>query len=235
MKNTIKTIAAVAIIFVSGSLFAQEGNEIKLENEFDTASYMMGLYVGSTFKDIPAGDKIDLKLVQEGLGDSFDETPLFSMEEVQAFMAAFMSKQQAMANEESKKTGLKEETEFLAANKEKEGVIETESGLQYKVLREGTGISPLATDEVEVHYTGRLLDGTVFDSSVERGESISFKLNQVIAGWTEGVQLMKEGSKYEFYIPHNLAYGERGAGGVIAPYSTLIFEVELIKVNKDEQ
>lgn len=119
---------------------------------------------------------------------------------------------------------------FLEANAGKEGVKTTPSGLQYKVLTPGTGRSPKATDTVEVHYRGTLLDGKEFDSSYKRRESIEFPLNQVIKGWTEGVQLMQEGAKYEFYIPSEMAYGARGAGGDIGPNETLIFEVELIKV-----
>ena len=119
---------------------------------------------------------------------------------------------------------------FLEDNAKKEGVVVTASGLQYKILTPGTGRSPKATDTVEVHYEGTLIDGTVFDSSYRRKESIEFPLNQVIAGWTEGVQLMQEGAKYRFYIPSRLAYGSRGAGGVIGPNQALIFDVELIKV-----
>jgi FKBP-type peptidyl-prolyl cis-trans isomerase len=121
---------------------------------------------------------------------------------------------------------------FLAENKTKEGVVETASGLQYKVLKAGDGPKPKATDNVKVHYTGKLLDGKVFDSSVERGEPASFALNQVIPGWTEGVQLMSKGAKYEFWIPSELAYGDRGAGGTITPGSTLMFEVELLDIGK---
>jgi FKBP-type peptidyl-prolyl cis-trans isomerase len=119
---------------------------------------------------------------------------------------------------------------FLEDNAKKAGVKTTSSGLQYKVITEGTGQKPQATETVTVHYRGTLIDGTEFDSSYKRGEPISFGLNRVIAGWTEGLQLMPTGSKYEFYIPYNLAYGERGAGGVIPPYATLIFEVELLGV-----
>ena len=119
---------------------------------------------------------------------------------------------------------------FLRENASKEGVHVTPSGLQYKVLADGTGRSPKATDTVKVQYRGTLLDGTEFDSSYKRNQPIEFALNQVIPGWTEGVQLMAEGAKYEFYIPSNLAYGRRGAGGVIGPDETLIFEVELLKV-----
>jgi FKBP-type peptidyl-prolyl cis-trans isomerase FkpA/FKBP-type peptidyl-prolyl cis-trans isomerase FklB len=119
---------------------------------------------------------------------------------------------------------------FLAENAKKPGVVTTTSGLQYKVLREGEGAKPSKQGEVEVHYKGTLIDGTVFDSSYERGESISFLLNQVIPGWSEGVQLMSQGAKYEFYIPPDLAYGAKGVPGVIPPNATLIFEVELLKV-----
>ena len=123
------------------------------------------------------------------------------------------------------------ENSFLEENATKEGVSVTDSGLQYKVLLEGTGKSPAATDRVTVHYEGTLTDGTVFDSSYDRGQPIDFGLNQVIRGWTEGVQLMKEGAKYKFFIPSELAYGPRGAGGVIGPNEDLIFTVELIRVN----
>ena len=121
--------------------------------------------------------------------------------------------------------------EFLALNAEKEGVVVLDSGLQYKVLQEGSGAQPSATDSVTVHYRGTLIDGTEFDSSYARGQPATFPLNRVIAGWTEGVQLMKEGAKYEFTIPSDLAYGENGAGALIGPNATLIFEVELQAIN----
>lgn len=127
-------------------------------------------------------------------------------------------------------TSLEKGQQFLQENAKKDGVKTTASGLQYEVLTEGSGKTPKATDTVLVHYKGTLLNGTEFDSSYKRGEPIEFPLNQVIRGWTEGVQLMKEGSKYRFYIPSNLAYGPRGAGGVIGPDETLIFDVELLKV-----
>lgn len=120
--------------------------------------------------------------------------------------------------------------QFLAENAKKPGVKSTASGLQYKVLTEGQGQKPTATDTVEVHYRGTLIDGQEFDSSYKRGESISFPLNRVIRGWTEGLQLMPVGAKYELYIPYELAYGEQGAGGVIPPYATLIFQVELLGI-----
>lgn len=123
------------------------------------------------------------------------------------------------------------DTDYLESNKGKEGVHVTSSGLQYKILREGKGRKPGQNDTVEVHYKGTLIDGTIFDSSYKRGQSISFPLNRVIAGWTEGLQLMKEGAKYELVIPARLGYGSRGAGNVIPPNATLVFEVELLKVH----
>ena len=125
--------------------------------------------------------------------------------------------------------------EFLAENAKNDSVKVTKSGLQYMVLKEGNGVKPDSTDQVTVHYTGRLIDGKVFDSSVERGEPATFALNQVIPGWTEGLQLMSEGSKYRLFIPSERAYGEKGAGSDILPNSTLIFDVELIKVEKNAQ
>ena len=126
---------------------------------------------------------------------------------------------------------LKAGVDFLAANKQKPGITELASGLQYEVITEGTGAKPTAFNTVTCHYHGTLIDGTIFDSSVQRGKPASFPLNQVIKGWTEGVQLMPTGSKWRFFIPPNLGYGERGAGGVIGPNSTLIFEVELLGIN----
>jgi FKBP-type peptidyl-prolyl cis-trans isomerase len=153
------------------------------------------------------------------------------MTALQTFQTTMMERQQAKAEREASENITAGEA-FLAENASKEGVMVTESGLQYKVITEGSGPKPQATDQVTVHYRGTLLDGTEFDSSYSRGEPATFGLNQVIPGWTEGVQLMNVGSKYEFYIPANLAYGERGAGASIGPNSTLIFEVELISIGE---
>jgi FKBP-type peptidyl-prolyl cis-trans isomerase FklB len=133
-------------------------------------------------------------------------------------------------NEELTTLAKKEGENFLKGNAQKEGVVTLPSGLQYQVLRKGDGKKPAATDQVECHYEGTLIDGTKFDSSYDRGQTATFGLNQVIAGWTEGLQLMQEGAKYRFFIPYNLGYGEQGAGKTIPPYATLIFDVELIAV-----
>ena len=146
--------------------------------------------------------------------------------EAQVMLSEYFQKKEKEQAEENIAKG----KAYLEENGKREGVITTKSGLQYEVLTEGTGKSPKATDKVRCHYEGRLTDGTVFDSSYQRGEPADFGLNQVIAGWTEGVQLMKEGAKYRFHIPYLLGYGERGAGASIPPYATLVFDVELIKV-----
>ena len=151
-----------------------------------------------------------------------------SPEEAQKLIQDYLNDLQQKAEEAAKAAG----TAFLKENKQNPNVKETSTGLQYVVEKEGTGAQPTAEDEVTVHYTGRLLDGTVFDSSVNRGEPATFPLNRVIPGWTEGVQLMKEGAKYTFFIPSDLAYGPQGIPGAIPPHSTLIFDVELIKVVK---
>ena len=155
-----------------------------------------------------------------------DKETAFTSREAQVMLQEFFQKKQ---KEEAEKF-IAEGKAYLDENAKKEGVTVTKSGLQYEVLQEGTGKSPKATDTVRCHYEGRLLDGTVFDSSYKRGEPADFGLNQVIPGWTEGVQLMKEGAKYRFTIPYLLAYGEQGAGASIPPFSTLVFDVELIKV-----
>ena len=154
------------------------------------------------------------------------QTRVFSIFTVILIVFTMLSMANATTPEENKAAGLA----FLAENAKKVNIITTASGLQYEVLKEGTGASPKATDNVTVHYRGTTLDGDEFDSSYNRGAPATFPLNRVIAGWTEGLQLMKEGAKYRFYIPSELAYGSRGAGRSIGPYATLIFDVELIKV-----
>ncbi len=195
-------------------------------NEKEKASYALGLSIASNLAGQSLGD-IDTQKFMDGLNDFLQGNPFrIDVNEINQVISDYQAKQSKSEN-----AGILEEGEkFLAENTKKEGVVTTPSGLQYEVLKEGTGASPKATDQVTVHYVGSLLDGTKFDSSVDRGEPATFGLNQVIPGWTEGVQLMKEGGKYRFYIPYNLAYGERGAPPSIPGYATLVFDVELLGV-----
>ena len=178
---------------------------------------------GMGVKDLDADAFMDAVKVVYGGGE-----PAITIEEAQKLINEFLQELQTKAEAAARAEG----ENFMAENGKKQNVQTTPSGLQYVVEKEGTGAQPTAEDEVTVHYTGKLLNGQVFDSSVNRGEPATFPLNRVIPGWTEGVQLMKEGAKYTFFIPSDLAYGAQGVPGAIPPHSTLIFEVELIKVNK---
>ncbi len=194
----------------------------------DKLSYAWGLAMGKQLQAMGVKE-INSEEFKDGVKVAFvGGEPKMPVEEAQKLINDYLQdlekKAEAMAREEGEK--------FLAENGKKENVRSTASGLQYVVEKEGDGAQPSASDEVTVHYTGKLLNGTVFDSSVNRGEPATFPLNRVIPGWTEGVQLMKEGAKYTFFIPSDLAYGAGGVPNVIPPHSTLIFEVELIKVNK---
>ena len=208
--------------------------ELKKPKEADTsnvhqkASYGLGVIIGGNLKN-QGGDSLDMQSLTIALIDTYNGKPL-KMDHDKSSMVVQEYMQQAM---ERKAAKLREESKaFLENNKKQEGVKVTASGLQYKVVTPGTGKIPVAEDNVTVHYTGKLLDGTVFDSSVG-GEPASFGVNQVIPGWTEALQLMHEGDKWLLYIPSELAYGEQGAGsGQIPPNATLIFEVELLKINK---
>lgn len=206
---------------------------VVLANNNDSLNYMLGMIFGRELNNTYITINYDVFL--QGVKDiSMGKDTLIKkedfnrlMNQLQATMMAKDNEKKAIEATKAKEQGIK----FLEENKLKPGVVTLPSGLQYKVLKEGTGASPLATDKVKVHYHGVLTNGTVFDSSVERGEPISFALNQVIPGWTEGVQLMKEGAVYELYIPANLAYGSNPVGSIPAE-STLIFTVELIQIEK---
>ena len=189
-------------------------------------SYALGLGIGQQLKNMGIKDFSVQDFTQSICDVLSDAEPAISHREAQTLLNEYFDKQ---AREQAQ-GAIAEGKAFLEANAKKEGVTTTKSGLQYQVLTEGTGRSPKATDKVRCHYEGTLINGTIFDSSYKRGEPADFPLDGVIPGWTEGVQLMKEGAKYRFFIPYLLGYGERGAGSSIPPYSTLIFDVELIKV-----
>lgn len=221
----------VCAMFLAGIVYAEE---MVLNTQKDKISYSIGLDAGKNLKkqEIDINPEVLAKGLKDGLSGA---KPLMTDQEVQETMTSFrnelMSKQQdkiKMLAEKNKKEG----EAFLSENKKKEGIKTTKSGLQYKVIKEGTGKTPKADDTVTVNYKGTLIDGTEFDSSYKRGEAATFPVNGVIAGWTEALQLMKEGSKWQLFIPSNLAYGERGAGGVIGPFAVLIFEIELVSVTE---
>jgi FKBP-type peptidyl-prolyl cis-trans isomerase FklB len=223
----ILNVAAVSLL----TCFAQAQTTMELKDLKQRASYAIGTDIAANMKR--QGLDLDPKALAAGLTDGFDGKMKLTAAELKQVMEEFRAQMMAAKDSKSKadsEKNLKDGEAYLAANGKKEGVKTTASGLQYKSLKAGKGRSPKATDTVKVHYHGTLIDGTVFDSSVERGEPISFPLNGVIAGWTEGVQLMKEGDKFQFTIPSKLAYGEQGAGGKIGPNATLIFDVELITV-----
>ena len=199
----------------------------------DKLSYALGLGIGTQLAQLGA-QHLNLDDFKQAVSDMIDgKEPQISHEEARKLVNDFFQKQEEREMERRREAGkaAKEAGEkYLEENRKSPKVIETPSGLQYEVLQEATGRNPAATDTVRVHYEGRLIDGTIFDSSIQRGEPISFPLNGVIAGWTEGLQLMSEGAKYRLHIPYNLAYGEAGAGASIPPYAALIFDVELIAV-----
>ena len=192
----------------------------------DKISYALGLGIGQQLKSMNI-ENFNVQDFTQSICDVLTGAePAISHREAQTLLNEYFDRQARKQAEGA----IAEGKVYLEANAKKEGVTVTKSGLQYQVLREGTGRSPKATDKVRCHYEGTLIDGTVFDSSYRRGEPADFPLDGVIPGWTEGVQLMKEGAKYRFFIPYLLGYGERGAGSSIPPYSTLIFDVELVKV-----
>ena len=193
----------------------------------------MGLGIGRQLSDMGA-KSLSIDDFAQAIKDVIaGKEPQIGDQEAQTIVQEFFQEQekkQRAAAAEKFKDAKENGEKYLADNAKKEGVVTLPSGLQYQILKEGNGRKPKATDQVKCHYEGMLVDGTLFDSSIQRGEPATFPLNQVIAGWTEGLQLMQEGAKYRFFIPYSLGYGERGAGQQIPPFSTLIFDVELIEV-----
>ncbi|MFQ5651515.1 MAG: FKBP-type peptidyl-prolyl cis-trans isomerase [bacterium] len=214
MKNFSPLLMIAAFFTLQACTSQNQAEKTELDTSSEKLSYALGQEFGANMKQLETG--IDLPALIQGIRDTLNGRPaLLTDQEVEAILHEF------------RKT---DDERFLEENKEKEGVLTTASGLQYKVLKEGAGPKPKATDRVTVHYRGTLIDGREFDSSYKRGEPATFPLNRVIPGWTEGLQLMNVGSKYEFYIPSRLAYRDRGAGGLIGPGATLIFQVELLKI-----
>jgi len=231
-----RKIMAVSMVLIFGLIACgkKELSKSDLETQMDKVSYVMGHNIVNNFKD----QKIDIQMDAfiQGIKDGLKEdVNIFSIKEVQEIMTEYqnqMRDKMEIDRKDVSKINLNESKAFLAENKEKEGIVTLESGLQYRVLKEGTGPFPKATDKVKTHYVGTLIDGTEFDSSVKRGEPITFSVTGVIPGWTEALQLMKVGSKWNLFIPPELAYGENGAGNLIGSNAALIFEVELISIEK---
>ena len=221
-----KLLLILLSLFLLGTTFTLKSQNMTQEEK---NSYALGANMGESIKT--SGLEVTFDAFKEGFLDALKGENKFSMEEMQACFEDIqrqMTAKQSAENEIEKEKG----RQFLAENKKREGLYETPSGLQYEVIVMGTGAKPAATDQVKVHYHGTTIDGQVFDSSVRRGEPIVFGLNQVIRGWTEGLQLMPIGSKFKFYIPNDLAYGDQSPSGMIKAGAALIFEVELLDIPK---
>lgn len=230
LRHSLLAITTLAFLGASSLAFSKD----TLETDRDKVSYLVGMQIGGSLQQIK--DEIDLPTVFQAIETNLKGgTLLLSEEEAAEVQKAFAERLQSKHAAEQQAAAKKNKDEgeaFLAGNKGKKGVQTTASGLQYQVVSAGKGAKPAATDRVKVHYTGTLLDGTKFDSSVDRGQPAEFALNQVIPGWTEGLQLMPVGSKYTFWIPSDLAYGDRGTPGPIGPNATLKFDVELLEIVK---
>ena len=239
----VKIFSAVITIAMLTSCNSQGVTKKSLDNEVDSVSYAIGLDIVSNLKR--GFDEVDQDLLIQGIRNGIDSTNLLiDYDKVANIVRTYMTKKQVEQRKKQQEDALKKAEEefsevktagekFLEENKTKDGVKITDSGLQYVVIKEGTGAKPVATNKVKVHYHGTLTDGTVFDSSVDRDKPQEFFANQVIKGWTEGLQLMPVGSKYKFFIPQELAYGAfPRQGGKIRPFDTLVFEVELLEIVK---
>ncbi len=232
MKSYLVSGLACGLVIAAAS--AVEKSELTTPKQ--RTSYSLGANIGGNLKRQVADLDLDSKMLAAGVADALAGKSALSETEIEEALGAFQKEMQDKAQARQKAEGeanARKGEAFLAANAKKDGVKTTASGLQYKVLKTGTGKSPKATDIVKVHYHGTLIDGTVFDSSVQRGEPVSFPVEGVIPGWVEALQLMKEGDKWQLVIPAKLAYGEQGAGGPIGPNSTLIFEVELLTIESN--
>lgn len=229
MKLYVSGLLAL-LLFVGPAVAADQPMELKSDEQ--KLSYAMGLDLGDYFKGLE--ENFDLNVLQQGINDGYNgNKPLLSPEDAAAVQQAFAKRQQEKQIQKTVtmvQKNRKAAEEFLKANKAKEGVVETKSGLQYKVVKKGQGAKPTPADTVKVHYKGTLIDGKEFDSSYKRNEPAVFQVNQVIAGWQEAMPLMETGATYELYLPPDLAYGDRGAPPVIEPGSMLVFQVELLEI-----
>lgn len=228
MKKTLLfTAAVVALAAGCKTTNSFNASAESLANANDSLSYALGVSIGQNLKD-QGVEELNYALVAQGMMQQYDSTAMMEPKDADAFIRAEFTRMREAKEASAKQEGL----DWLEENGKKDGVITTETGLQYKMLVEGNGAKPMATDQVTVHYEGRLTNGEVFDSSYERGEPATFPLNGVIPGWTEGLQYIATGGKAELYIPSNLGYGSRGTpDGSIPPHSTLVFTVELISIN----
>jgi FKBP-type peptidyl-prolyl cis-trans isomerase len=227
LQEEVKTLKSQIELVKTENEQLKKPKEVNLTDPHKKASYGLGVLIGTNVKS-QGGDSLDLDILTAAMRDVFAGTALkMDQQECMAVVQEYMQKAAEQKGAVARSAG----KAFLESNKKQAGVTETASGLQYKVITSGKGKTPGPGDQVTVHYTGKLTDGTVFDSSVERGTPATFGVGQVIRGWTEALQLMKEGDKWTLFIPDTLGYGERGSGGQIPPYSVLVFDVELIKVN----
>lgn len=242
MKFTTTTFClflASALLFMGCNTDSGSTGEVNLETNIDSVSYSLGYQIGSMSLKPQGMTDVKSEKIADGINAALeDQEAQLSQQEMQQIVQNYQMQAQQKSQKQNMQQGdenAKKGEEFLADNREQEDVQVTESGLQYKVLEEGSGVSPDSTDEVRVNYEGTLIDGEVFDSSYERGEAVTFPLNKVIPGWTEGLQLMEEGAKYKFFVPGNLAYGQNPPPrSPIGPNETLIFEVELLEVNPED-
>ncbi len=236
MRKVVIVLIGLVILlpFLSLATDEEKDTDVELKSFEQKLSYMLGQQIGNNIKESPT--EIDIDIFVSGIRDSLKgNKSLLSDEETNQVRQEFSRQVQETRNQEMAALSgknLKDGEAFLAENKKKEGIVTTDSGLQYKVLKQGDGPKPQSTDKVTVHYRGTLLDGTEFDSSYKRGQPASFQVGGVIRGWTEALQLMNVGSKYQLFIPAGLAYGQRGAGQRIGPNSMLIFDVELLSIDK---
>ncbi|MFY9151402.1 MAG: FKBP-type peptidyl-prolyl cis-trans isomerase [Prolixibacteraceae bacterium] len=233
LQSLIYASALVLTVGVAGCQNSGKKGNVTLASKNDSVSYALGVLIGESnkqqMKEAPGVDQLDKQIMIAAFEKAFmGDSVQIKAEKANATIQAFFAEVSKAEGDKNLNAG----AEFLAANKSKTGVVTLESGLQYEIITAGNGPKPKLEDEVKCHYHGTTIDGTVFDSSVERGEPATFPVNRVIPGWTEALQLMPVGSKWKLYIPAALAYGERGAGKDIKPNSTLIFEVELLEIVK---